>query len=798
MGSSATDVEQLLQTARFHLAKRELQEAVEQATEVIRQDSKQTAAYLVRAEAHRRLKRPERALADLAVAIRLDPNQASPYVIRAEILKRRNVFGQAIADATHALTLDPRNAAAFAIRAECRSAIGDMEGATEDVQEMVHIDPTRSVPDLRGKSESEDSSPAMTSNNQRFRKQSGADDPKRQSDIFADGKPVDRSLRARKPVGRDAAEVLAEGSDYRPEVLPSPLPRRRARQYASIRSPWLAVVLIAVGLAFAAGVVIATRNFAPIPDAMAVAVRSSDSDVTSSTAVIAEPKRSSVAAAETPPSRPQQSPTKQTVIPQPPIADAVPSILPRAASPCPPDDAVAFNGHSYKFFPEVLPWHRAKARCEEMGGHLAIIGSRDENDFVANVARREISRLGPKDGLWLGATDEHKEGAWEWVDGSQLFFTHWAPTQPNSKQNQEHYLLLMLLHENLWADQPNESTQHVAYFVCEWDSGSSESVASVPPAVGSDVLQGEWVMVNEEINGVTDFVTQEHRIIITGDDCVMSGTPDGRHPTYVGKIKIKETAREFDFDGKGPFGTTQVFKGIYELDGDKLRICYIYIEGESLERPTRLRSYQLPNTTMVSLLLKRSSKTETSRVPKQKTITLIRSDTLDGWHPQPWADKPQWNVKKGVLRRLGHGPSLVTNEKFKDFDLHVEFSLPPKCNSGVYLRDRYEVQLLDSAWRLPNGKPERPEGQCGSIYGLIAPSRMSYRGANQWNALDVRLVGQIVTVRMNNEILIDKKYIASVTPGGSDTDESSPGPILLQAHSGIGAEFRNITITSIP
>ena len=315
MGSSTAEIETLLQAARLHLAKRELHEAVGQATEVIRQDSKQTAAYLVRAEANRRLKRPDRALADLAVATRLDSNQPGPYVIRAEILKRRNVFDQAIAAATHALTLDPRNAAAFSIRAECRSAIGDEQGATEDVQEMVHIDPTRSVPDLRGKSESDDPSPAMASNDKRFWKQPGGDDPKRQSDIFADGKPVDRSLKARKPVRRDAAEILAEVSDYRREVLPAPLPRGRARQYASIRSPWLAVVLIAVGLAFAAGVVIATRNFAPIPDARAVAVRSSDSDVTSATAVEAEQKRSSAAAVETSPIRPQQSPKQQTVIP---------------------------------------------------------------------------------------------------------------------------------------------------------------------------------------------------------------------------------------------------------------------------------------------------------------------------------------------------------------------------------------------------------------------------------------------------------------------------------------------------
>ena len=99
MGLLTAEIEQPLQAARLPLAKGELHEATAQATEVIRRDTKRTAAYLVRAEAHRRLKRPDRALVDLAVAIRLDPIQPSPYVIRAEILKRRNLFDQAIADA---------------------------------------------------------------------------------------------------------------------------------------------------------------------------------------------------------------------------------------------------------------------------------------------------------------------------------------------------------------------------------------------------------------------------------------------------------------------------------------------------------------------------------------------------------------------------------------------------------------------------------------------------------------------------------------------------------------------------
>jgi WD40 repeat protein len=251
MGSSAAEVSQLLQAARLHLAKGELQEAVAQATEAIRGDTKQTVAYLVRAEALRRLKRIEPALADLAVAIRLDPNQPGPYVIRAEILKRRNMFDQAIADATHALTVDPRNAAAFSVRAECRSAIGDMEGATGDLQEMLLIDPTRSVPDLSAKSSSGDTSPEWDSDGDRFRKQSATRNRDHDPSIFADGKRVDKSYRSRRVVSdEDAPEALGVASGYKPEMISRPIPRIRGQARQSLGTGG---AVLGIGVAIVAG-----------------------------------------------------------------------------------------------------------------------------------------------------------------------------------------------------------------------------------------------------------------------------------------------------------------------------------------------------------------------------------------------------------------------------------------------------------------------------------------------------------------------------------------------------------------
>ncbi len=256
MGLLAAEVDQLLQASRLHLAKGEFHEAVGRATEVINRDAKQPSAYLIRAEAHRRLNRPERALADLAVAIRIDPNQPGPYVIRAEILKRRNQFDQAITDATHALTVDPRNAAAFSIRAECRCAIGDHDGASHDVQEMLVIDPTRPVPNLQVKTPHGDSSPAIPIDDKRFWKES-----RRQSDIsvFADGKEVDKTYRSVRSVSDDdAPEALGVASGYKPGTISTPIPRIRLGRRRSNPS-WIWLLLGLAGTGFI-GFLLANRN----------------------------------------------------------------------------------------------------------------------------------------------------------------------------------------------------------------------------------------------------------------------------------------------------------------------------------------------------------------------------------------------------------------------------------------------------------------------------------------------------------------------------------------------------------
>lgn len=179
----------------------------------------------------------------------------------------------------------------------------------------------------------------------------------------------------------------------------------------------------------------------------------------------------------------------------------------------------------------------------------------------------------------------------------------------------------------------------------------------------------------------------------------------------------------------------------------------------------------------------------------QDARALIHNDTLDGWRAEGSNDTPKWAVEDGVLTNYAQGPSLATNEEFGDFDLHLDFSLPPGCNSGVFLRGRYEIQLIDSAVRV-QGRPLKPVQRCGAIYGQIAPSRDVFKGANQWNSLDVRIEGKTVSVRMNGVTIIRAAKLKGVNDGELRKGDSSTGPIVLQSHRVTGAKFRNITVTA--
>jgi len=166
-------------------------------------------------------------------------------------------------------------------------------------------------------------------------------------------------------------------------------------------------------------------------------------------------------------------------------------------------------------------------------------------------------------------------------------------------------------------------------------------------------------------------------------------------------------------------------------------------------------------------------------------IRLFDGIGLSQWQVRYPDVRNGWGVENGILTNAPPSVDIMTLSRFRDFKLHLEFKMPPRCNSGVYLRGRYEVQITQDYGRDPGTRSS------GSIYGFIAPRLNATRPPGEWNTLDITLVGRRVTVTYNGELVIEDAEIPGITGGALDSNEGEPGPILLQGdHEAV--QYRNI------
>ena len=74
-------------------------------------------------------------------------------------------------------------------------------------------------------------------------------------------------------------------------------------------------------------------------------------------------------------------------------------------------------------------WDTAENFCQNEGGHLASITSKEDQEYMLDQVGRSP--------VWIGAIDEKREGSWEWTDCSPFNFTGWAPGEPSQALQQE-------------------------------------------------------------------------------------------------------------------------------------------------------------------------------------------------------------------------------------------------------------------------------------------------------------------------------------------------------------------------
>jgi hypothetical protein len=173
-----------------------------------------------------------------------------------------------------------------------------------------------------------------------------------------------------------------------------------------------------------------------------------------------------------------------------------------------------------------------------------------------------------------------------------------------------------------------------------------------------------------------------------------------------------------------------------------------------------------------------------------KPVALFDGTSLDAWGVQH-EDKPKnWTIEDGTMTNTPPANNLVSNQKFKDFRLQAEYKLSPKGNSGIYLRGRYEMQVVDDA-----GKEPEAHGHM-AIYARKAPDVNASKPAGEWQTTDITLVGNCVTIVLNGKTVQNNARIEGITGGALDAKETEPGPIMIQGdHEKVW--FRKILVTPI-
>ncbi len=230
------------------------------------------------------------------------------------------------------------------------------------------------------------------------------------------------------------------------------------------------------------------------------------------------------------------------------------------------------------------------------------------------------------------------------------------------------------------------------------------------------------------------------------------------------------------------------------------------------------RSIALYCFTIVALICTMAGQRASAAEPPAGFVALFNGQDLTGWKglvedpvkrakmsseelasAQAKADdrmRAHWQVKDGILEFDGRGDSLCTAQDFGDFELLVDWKIPPAADSGIYLRGNPQVQIWDTdneaAWQ--HGADKGSGGLWNNKQHERFPLVKADRPAGEWNTMFIRMVGDQVTVKLNDQLVVDNVPLENYWEPGQPLPAT--GSIELQNH-GNNLWFRNIYVREL-
>lgn len=204
---------------------------------------------------------------------------------------------------------------------------------------------------------------------------------------------------------------------------------------------------------------------------------------------------------------------------------------------------------------------------------------------------------------------------------------------------------------------------------------------------------------------------------------------------------------------------------------------------------------------------------EPTKAPSD-AIVLFDGKDFSNWVSSKDNSAPKWLIKDGAMVVVGGTGDIQTKQTFNDYQLHIEFRTPDKVesegqgrgNSGIFMQERYELQVLDSYQNRTYSN-----GQAGSIYKQTMPLVNACRKPGEWQTYDVIYTaprfhphnGAVasfgrITVLHNGVLIQNNTTIQGTTPyiGAPQNIAHGKGGIRLQDH-GNPTSFRNIWIREL-
>ncbi len=171
-----------------------------------------------------------------------------------------------------------------------------------------------------------------------------------------------------------------------------------------------------------------------------------------------------------------------------------------------------------------------------------------------------------------------------------------------------------------------------------------------------------------------------------------------------------------------------------------------------------------------------------------KSWVLTDPNKINGWHLENGILINE-SIKKN-FNAYGDYGNIRTKCDYYDFELTLEYNVPLKGNSGIYLHGAYEIQVVDK-----DSPMQRIQGP-GAVFNRIKPIENAGKAGGEWNQIRILLVDRHITVILNGKCVIDNEPLEGCTGGGINADDTAPGPVLLQGdHTSV--KYRNILLCPV-